>query len=117
MKTRDLIAKLQALDPEGDVEVCIENRDILGAELKPAWYDGRLQVMDERHAGGYPKSFKVTSHGNKIDLQPWGYEDAIYDSIDIPVTCDPPSEHDEKRIAQRREIAKKRLAQWGVTAR
>lgn len=69
MKTKDLIAELQRVDPSGEIECCIENGDIWSINVEPAYYDGRLQVFqfDEERR---PISAKRVSKGEKVVLSP-----------------------------------------------
>jgi hypothetical protein len=84
MKTRDLIAFLQKEDPDGDAECCVGNQDILFVEKQPAYYDGRLEVL-ERDANGYIKAGRVESNGFKVKIHTAGIEDIIYDNPELPV--------------------------------
>jgi len=77
MKTKKLIAELQNIDPTGENEVCVENKDIHFVEAIEAYWDGRLQLLirdpDEYYynvIGG-----KVTQKGSKIKIHTMGIED------------------------------------------
>ena len=70
MKTKELIAELQKIDPTGENEVCVENKDIHFVEAMEAYCDGRLQRLirdpDENYynvIGG-----KVIAQGSKIKI-------------------------------------------------
>lgn len=87
MKTKELIRSLQELDPSGEEECCVGNVDIIYVQKMPAYYDGRLQVL-QRDAG---KGFNVRgidfrSHGVKIDLVTYSCHDGIFDNADFKVT-------------------------------
>ena len=46
MKTKDLIKKLQELDPSGEIEVVdTSNSAIDFVEILPAFYDGTLEII------------------------------------------------------------------------
>jgi len=69
MKTKDLIEKLQKLDPTGEIHVCIDNHDIFSVSLNPAYWDGTLQVLlrDPSKEPYYDvKGLRFVVHGNKI---------------------------------------------------
>jgi len=84
MKTKDLIAELQKLDPEGELECCVDNADIHFVDRVPAYYDGCLQVLlkDEK---GRIQGAKYTSEGVKIKIHTLSVCDAIFDWQDMPV--------------------------------
>lgn len=77
MKSKDLIAELQKLDPSGEIEVCCENLDISRIGLEPAYYDGALQTLlhDEN---GRICGAKYKRNGSKIVLCPLSISDAIH---------------------------------------
>ena len=82
MKTKDLIKKLNEIDPGGDMEVCIENRDICGSIYSlPAYYDGRLQRASKRSENGFAQETTVETSGHKIILNPIDLFDLYTDSI------------------------------------
>jgi hypothetical protein len=80
MKSKDLIAKILELDPTGEVECCIGNSDIYHIDILPAYWDGRLQVLeyDESKKPYYSvKGGRYQSSGNKIDIAPLPFSDAL----------------------------------------
>jgi hypothetical protein len=88
MKTRELIARLQEADPEGNTECCVGNEDIFFVDGMPAYYDGRLQVLirDESKSPFYNVvGAKVTSKGAKIKIVTHSIEDAISENPELPV--------------------------------
>lgn len=88
MKTKELIAALQAADPSGEIEVCVDNKDIYFAEVVEAYWDGRLQriVIDESKKPYYSVvGAKVLASGNKLRLHTMGVEDVLDNDPDAPV--------------------------------
>ena len=87
MKVKELIAELNKIDPTGEEEVCIDNRDIHFVELLPAYYDGKLQrlIRDEKKQGNNIVGAKFTTKGCKVVIHYLGIEDVILDYVDLPV--------------------------------
>ena len=83
MKTKDLIVLLQKEDPSGEIECCVGNADIYFVSTEPAYWDGRLQIL-ERDESKKPYyhivGAKRTSKGSKIVLHPYSIEDYISDN-------------------------------------
>lgn len=81
MKTKELIKRLQEIDPKGEFEVCIENADIELIDVLPAYYDGRITVIKERNE--YMRSLKseVTGVGTKINLFRHDWTERFADEI------------------------------------
>lgn len=80
MKTKQLIAKLKEIDPEGDCHVLIDNYDIMrNPMVEPMYWDGRARLTELD--GQFPVRTKITSKGTKIvlmsvlDYQNWTQED------------------------------------------
>ena len=109
MKTKELIAELQRIDPDGEGEVCVDNRDIYYVAREPAYWDGRLQrlVIDETKkpywciAGG-----KFVSRGDKISIQALSLFDLATDDPDTPVEFDEGSKCYEEMIENCRHIGR-----------
>jgi len=88
MKSSELIKQLQELDPEGVIEVCINNVDIYFLDVEGAYYDGSLQVLTRDHSkdpyynitGG-----KYVRSGSKIVLHPMSIRDVLWDNPDTAV--------------------------------
>lgn len=90
MKTKELIRRLQAADPSGEIECCIGNADIVDVENLPAYYDGRLQVLDIGPNQNTPWGVigaKYVSSGRKLLLRSYCITDAVYDQPQLPVDC------------------------------
>lgn len=83
MKTKDVIAKLQELDPTGETECCIGNADILAIYTQPAYWDGCLQTFDRE--GHKIKGAKIISEGNKIVIHDLSIREALMDQPNLPV--------------------------------
>lgn len=89
MKSKDLIAELQRLDPTGETEVCVGNVDIYFASREGAYYDGALQVLkhDEALRG---KQYSIIGAeyrqtGEKIQLHTLSIREMLIDVPDAPV--------------------------------
>ena len=88
MKSRDLIAELQKLDPEGDIEVCVNNVDVYFCSLEAAFWDGSLQVLtrDESKKPYYSiTGARYVNKGSKIVLHPMSVRDVLWDNPDTAV--------------------------------
>lgn len=87
MKTRELIARLQAQDPSGELQVCSGNRPIYFVERLPAYYDGRLQMLiqDETRTDYNIVGYKITGRGEKVQLHIMDLEDCIAGNADLPL--------------------------------
>jgi hypothetical protein len=81
MKTRELIAKLQELDPAGDLDVVVGNEPVYFPERLPAFYDGAKGelVQDPDLIGFNIKGYKITNQGEKIVLHLYGLEAWLMD--------------------------------------
>lgn len=115
MKAKELIQRLQQFDP--DVEVCVDNKDIYFLEPKPAYWDGKLQLLlhdpAKRDKAGSIIGAKVVEKGNKLNIVALSIEDAIWDVPDLPVDLSELCSKDEweQRITKYREIERWRLSQ------
>lgn len=71
MKTKELVKILNDIDPEGEMDVCINNQDISGLICaEPAYWDGRLQKVTKRDKYGDALETTITTGGSKINLSP-----------------------------------------------
>jgi hypothetical protein len=109
MKTKKLIELLQAEDPTGEVEVCVNNEDIFFLEHTSAYWDGCLQVLKRDESSPYYNIIgaKIASTGGKIKIKTLSIEDAIYEDPDLPVEFD---EYTKKSYADS-------IARWREEAR
>lgn len=113
MKTKEVIRLLQEVDPSGEEECCIGNHDIFEISRWPAWYDGRLQVLERKpDCETYDIiSGKFVADGVKIQIMPYGIDDALHDNPDMPVDCSFATDYEnelvEKWRKQGREIHEK----------
>lgn len=90
MKTKKLIKLLQDIDPSGEIECCIANRDIYFVEKLPSYYDGTLQILERDETktcyniigAKYVRDPSIS----KIMINPLSIEDAI--SEDVSLTID-----------------------------
>jgi hypothetical protein len=86
MKTKELIRQLQAADPSGEIECCVENADIYSVEIAEAYYDGQLQILDRNPAIlGYNVTGAHYGAGYKIRIVPHSIGEALCDNPDLPV--------------------------------
>lgn len=65
MKPEKLIELLKECDPDG--EVCVNNVSVTGLQEEPAYWDGKLQLIEADDEGSC-LSAKVTGAGRKISL-------------------------------------------------
>lgn len=107
MTTKELIRRLEELDPEGTLEVAIGGCEpIYVVERLPAYYDGSLQVLIQDRAldpyfnvvGG-----KIVRSGEKIRLSAYTIEDLLGDDPDAPVDLSEARESDRLLVEQWRE--------------
>ncbi len=87
MKTRDLIAALEAADPSGDLECCVNNVPIYYVDAEPAYHDGPLEmlVQDETKSCYNIIGFKVTDVGTKVQIETASLEECILSNPELPV--------------------------------
>ena len=121
MKSKELIRRLQDVDPSGEVECCVGNEDIYFLDYMPAYYDGRLQFLIH-DPEKIDKSWSITgaeirSRGYKIEIKSMGIYDILWDDIDLKVTYDSESSRNqyEKVVASWREDIRKEhqeLNEW-----
>ena len=105
MKTKDLIAALQENDPSGEIECCVGNADIHFVNVEPAYYDGRLQVLERDHSKDPYYNIvgaKRTSKGSKVVLHVYSIEDYISDNPE-DARIDYSECHGEAMVAHYRE--------------
>ena len=115
MKSKEVIRRLQELDPTGDTEVCVGNQDILFIEEEEAYYDGCLEVLLRNEA--LKDCYNVTGvkyeqEGRKISISPHGAQDVLSDNPEAIIdysalgeaTAARYRERDEKRRADTRRM-------------
>jgi len=85
VKAKELIRQLQQFDPE--IEVCVDNKDIYFLEPKPAYWDGKLQLLlhDPSKRGWSIVGAKVVEKGEKLNIVALSIEDVIWNVPDLPV--------------------------------
>ena len=81
MKTKTLIEVLQELDPTGELVVCVGNEDIIEIDVLPAYYDGKLQVLQrDKTKDGYDiTGIEIKSNGKKVKIEPYGLKYYVFD--------------------------------------
>ena len=119
MKTKKLIELLQEADPTGEEECCVGNTDIHFVGVEPAYYDGRLQVLERDESNEY---YNITGgqyrmSGSKVVIHELSITDAVWNDPDLPVEFDyEPSESELKNLENTRnevkEFRAKQLKYW-----
>lgn len=105
MKTKELVRQLQEADPSGNEECCIGNLDIYEVRKLPAYYGGRLEVLERKSDC---KSYdvigaKFVASGVKIQITPWGIDDALFEDPDMPVDCSEVTDYEKNLVEKWRE--------------
>lgn len=87
MKTKKLIELLMKEDPSGEAECCIGNADIHFVDLAPAYYDGRLQILQRDESSPYYNIIggKITASGMKVFIRALSLEDVLLDDPEAPI--------------------------------
>ena len=108
MKTKDLIAALQKLDPTGEIEVVADGKDIYFAEKLPMFYDGMpiILIRNEDNKGSYNiDGLRITGKGNKIVLHLMDGEDVIADNPNCIIDLD--GEYAERHYKEWADLTRK----------
>lgn len=117
MKSREVIRLLQKIDPSGETEVCVGNRDIWHIYREDAYWDGRLQVLKRNET---EKVFfniagaKITGKGEKILIRTLSIEELLFDSPDAPVEFEDASDHDKADVEEWRKEGRESEDGWLV---
>lgn len=87
MKTKELIKLLQDIDPSGELECCVDNKDILDINKEPAYWDGCLQILKKsKRQDCYNVIGAIyENRGMKIVIHPWSIYDAIMENSELPI--------------------------------
>jgi len=91
MKTKELIALLKKLDPEGNIEVTVGNTPIYTVDKEPAYYDGcRWELIQDSSKDPYYniEGIKVTDKGCKISISPMELYDVLTHNINCQIIMD-----------------------------
>lgn len=101
MKTKDLIARLNEIDPTGEGEVCVGNEDVYTVVAKPCYWDGCQQILERDDTIPYYNVIgaRYRSSGTKICIEPLSVEDAIGSDPELPVTYE--SEYTRNKYQER----------------
>jgi hypothetical protein len=88
MKTKELIKRLQELDPEGEFEVFSDDGNIFAPVKLPWYYDGTLGIIIPNDSEFEPFNIKGLRQINssdkfKIYLYSYSMDDLAVDSIEI----------------------------------
>lgn len=87
MKTKELIAKLQEVDPSGELHCCIGNIDIGSIYASVGYWDGCYQVLNYDNKGEII-SAEYKSNGYKVVIRTYSIFDVIFDNANIPILFD-----------------------------
>jgi hypothetical protein len=103
MKTHELIQRLQEADPNGDMECCVDNHDILFVERQSAFYDGELEILvrDPSRRLHYDVVGGIIRRtGYKLRIHVWSLEDAIGEAHGepFPIEIEGADESTRKRL-------------------
>ncbi len=108
MKSKELIRRLQEIDPTGETEVVVGCSDIYFLQKDPMYYDG-LPITLIRDESKRPYwdviGFRATSKGNKIRIRTLDFEDVMWDTKNciIELEDDYSKRHYEKDIERIKE--------------
>lgn len=108
MKTKELIAQLKRLDPDGESEVTVEGDAILFADLIPGYYDGPYDVL-LKDKQGYVTGLKVTAKGMELRIRTQTWEDVLWDNPDAILVVDDSVVHGKEEYAKRMEAKREEI--------
>lgn len=105
MKTRRLIELLQAADPSGDLDCCVDNLDIFTLSVEPGYYDGHAQqlIRDESNPYYNVVGARIVGRGQKVLIRTLSIEDALVDNPDLPVHYETSNEQQQAKWARQIE--------------
>lgn len=83
MKTKELIQRLQEVDPTGELDVVVTTEPIYAVEIYPAHYDGVLQQIERTPSGGICGAKYVTK-GLRVEIMAQSISDWLWD-YEFPV--------------------------------
>lgn len=104
MKTALLIQLLQAADPSGTHEACVNNEDIFVVGQEFACWDGAHEVLirDESRNGYNVIGAEIRCSGpHKVQIRTLSIESALMEDPELPVEC--PESHAARVEGWRRE--------------
>ena len=84
MKTKDLIEQLQAEDPSGEMEVCVDNVDIHFITTETSYWDGPSQILirDSKLSPFYNiVGGTMNFEGSKIQIHTLTIKDAYIEAM------------------------------------
>ena len=110
MKSKDLIAKLQAIDPEGEMEVTIGKQDIFSVYSMPRYWDGCVTLLnrDSALAPYYDVTgATISSEGMHICLKSLPLDMLLLDDPEAPITFadEYARQHFAQYVAEKRKEA------------
>lgn len=116
MKTKELIRRLQEIDPTGELECSVGGEDIFFCQHLPGYYDGSYEVLlrDESKRPYYDVvGVRICRHADKINIRTLSFEDFLLDHPDGLIEYDSESTRalSEKRIERVREETKQMIAE------
>jgi hypothetical protein len=91
LKTKELIRRLNQLDPSGEIEVVVDSADIYFLSKEPMYYDGRpIRLLRDPDLEGKAYSitgFEIMETGEKIRIRIMGAADVIADFAENHREC------------------------------
>ncbi len=115
MKTRELIRRLQEVDPSGETECCVDHHDIFFVERQFAFYNGALEILvrDPAHQPYYDVVGGIIRRtGEKIRIHVLSLEDAIFEAEGRPFPVEIQTTDDASR-----KILEESIQRWRDDAR
>jgi len=84
MKTKDVIKRLQEVDPSGELDVSVGNIDIHFIDVEPGYYDGIQQVLIRDETCRYYNIVggKFNSSQNKVVIHTHAISDFLFENPD-----------------------------------
>ena len=121
MKTKELIRMLQVADPSGELECCIDNKDIVSIYRERANRQGPLEVLITDSKVPYWNCHsivgaKIIFGGEKICINAHSIEQAIMDdpTLDVDLSEDSTGDYSKKVKSWRKNSWKviKEIDKW-----
>ena len=117
------------IDPTGEEECCVNNHDIHFVSIDPAYWDGKLQVLNRDPNNKYYNIIgaKYVTSGYKVCINTLSIENAICNDPDLPIdysecgseeTAQNYKENDDKTRQKIKDISKqielKLFCEWAT---
>jgi len=90
MKTRELIERLKAVDPSGNIEVTVGGNDIYFLTKKPCYWNGPVSLIKRDRAREIQKwysiaGFNITGSGNHVSIITMSTRDGIINDPEVHI--------------------------------